>query len=58
MNKKEEFCSCGMPEGITTGFEDDWGYWDVCVSCGKKLEDRHHYYNHYDGENHDDIDIY
>ena len=26
--------------------------------CGKPLEDGFHYYNHYDGEDHDDIDLY
>lgn len=26
--------------------------------AGKPLEDRVHYYNHYDGEDHDDIDIW
>ena len=32
------------------------GYWDACCNCGKKIEDGHHFYNHYDGEDHDDID--
>lgn len=56
--EESEFCNCGICTSITTGFEDDWGYWDVCVKCGKKLEDGHHYYNHYDGEDHDDIDLW
>ena len=36
---------------------DEWGYWDVCCTCGKPLEDGFHYYNHYDGEDHDDIGL-
>ena len=48
-----EYCSCTTRTAITTGFEDDWGYWDVCVDCGKRLEDEYHYYNHYDGEDHE-----
>lgn len=54
---REGFCECQGSPGTTTGFEDDFGYWDVCLKCGKRIEDGHHYYNHYDGENHDDIDI-
>ncbi len=52
--KKNDYCTCNSNHGVTTGFEDDWGYWYVCCSCGKKIEDGHHYYNHYDGEDHDD----
>lgn len=55
---ESEYCSCNMDKGITIGFESDWGYWDVCISCDKKLEDGFHYYNHYDGEDHDDISLY
>lgn len=54
MKRKIEFCKCEKLEKITTGFEDSFGYWDVCCKCGKRLEDGHHYYNHYDGEDHDD----
>lgn len=53
-----DYCKCDdWSEGVTTGFEDDWGYWDVCCKCGKKIEDGHHWYNHYDGEDYDDIDV-
>ncbi|MBR0382377.1 MAG: hypothetical protein IJH71_08080 [Eubacterium sp.] len=51
--KKNEYCTCERIEGTTTGFEDDFGYWDVCTKCGKKIEFGHHFYNHYDGEDHD-----
>lgn len=57
MDKKYEFCTCPEVESIEIGFEDDWGYWEVCAKCGKRLEDGHHYYDHYDGEDHD-IDGY
>ena len=51
---ENEFCKCEELSSVTTGYEDDFGYWDVCCKCGKKIEDGHHYYNHYDGEDHDD----
>lgn len=35
------------------------GFWfDICCACGKRLEEGFHYYNHYDGEDHDDMDLY
>ncbi len=34
-------------------YDDEFGYWDVCVDCGKKIENGYHYYNHYDGEDHE-----
>ena len=49
-----EFCECEVMSSVTIGYEDDFGYWDVCCKCGKKIEDGHHYYDHYDGEDHDD----
>lgn len=56
VNKENDFCTCKKwPEAFTTGFDDDFGYWDVCCRCGKKIEDGYHYYNHYDGEDHDEI---
>lgn len=51
--KKSEYCKCSRRKSITTGFEDDFGYWFKCTSCGKKIEGEHHYYNHYDGEDHE-----
>lgn len=48
-----EYCQCkNCSNGITVGFEDDFGFWDVCVKCRKRLEGGHHYYNHYDGRDH------
>ncbi len=53
-----EFCSCKKLRSITSDTESsEFGYWDTCCICGKHLEDGFHYYNHYDGEDHDDIDF-
>ena len=51
-----DYCKCKCIPSITSGFEDDFGYWDVCGKCGKRLERGYHYYNHYDSEDHDDIE--
>lgn len=57
MNKTEEYCTCGCQKGVTSDTEsDEWGYWDVCCNCGKRIEGGFHCYNHYDGEDNDDID--
>ncbi len=52
-NESIAYCSCSEKPTVTTGYEDDWGYWDVCVNCGKRLVDGYHFYNHYDGEDHE-----
>lgn len=52
-----DFCKCKEITGTHVGYEDDWGYWDICDKCNKKIEDGYHYCNHFDGEDHDDIDI-
>lgn len=57
MYKERMFCECISSCSITT-HTGEWGYYDVCCECGKPLEDGFHYYNHYDGEDHDDIDIW
>ena len=52
-----EFCACKIRSIITSDNEScEEGYWDTCCVCGKHLEDGFHYYNHYDGEDHDDMD--
>lgn len=51
------YCNCKRSHGITTELEE-FGYWDVCCECGKPIECGFHYYDHYDGEDHDDIDLY
>lgn len=57
MNENMDFCTCKEVGAVTTGFEDDFGYWYVCCQCGKRIDDGYHYYNHYDGEDHDEIDM-
>ena len=52
-----EYCTCTDLNSVSTGFEDDFGYWYVCTKCGKKIEDDYHYYDHDDGEDHDDINF-
>ena len=54
--RKEDYCMCQNCSAITS-HEDEFGYWDVCCDCGKPIEDGFHYYNHYDGEDHD-VDLY
>lgn len=56
-SKNEEYCTCGIPKGVTSDTEsDECGYWDVCVNCGKRIEDGFHYYNHYDWEDRVEMD--
>lgn len=53
-----EYCVCKKLRSITSDTESsEFGYWDTCCICGKHLEYGFHYYNHYDGEDHDDIDF-
>lgn len=52
-----DYCKCENVKSITTK-ECEFGYWEICCQCGKRIEDGFHYYNHYDGEDHDDIDIF
>lgn len=54
-NSNYSYCTCKGIPAITTGFEDDFGYWDVCTKCGKRLDGGHHYYNHYDGKDHEEF---
>lgn len=53
----DDYCKCKNCTSLTSQI-DEFGYWDVCCDCGKPLEDGFHYYNHYDGEDHDDADLY
>ena len=62
--KQFEYCECGSTS-FTTGFENDWGYWDVCAKCGKRIKDGLHMFNHHDGQDHEefwtrdgDIEVY
>lgn len=53
--ERNGYCTCKELKAVTTEYEDDFGYWDVWCGCGKKIEDGHHYYDHYDGEDHDEL---
>ena len=52
-----DYCRC-QRSGSITSEEEEWGYWDVCCDCGKPLENGFHYYNHYDGEDHNEEDMW
>ena len=52
-----DYCKCEHSSSIASQV-GEFGYWDICCDCGKLLEDGFHYYNHYDGEDHDDIDCW
>ena len=47
-----EYCNCKKVTVVESGYEDDFGYWDTCVICGKRIQGGHHFYNHFDGEDH------
>ena len=50
-----EYCSCVGNVIYIVGFEDEWGYWDVCSECGKRIEGGYHSYdNDIDGDWSDD----
>jgi len=53
--KKDDYCKCTKRSSVTS-YEEEFGYWDICCSCHKPIEDGFHYYNHYDGEDHDEND--
>ena len=54
---KYEYCECKECKTVYTGFEDEFGYWDICGECNKRMEDGYHFFNHYEGEDHEDIDL-
>jgi hypothetical protein len=43
MYKADDYCTCKDSSGVysVTG---EWGYWDCCSDCDKKIEDGFHYY--------------
>lgn len=58
-NKESEYCTCNGRSSVYADTEsNDFGYWLICSDCNKKIEDEFHDYNHYDGEDHDDVDLY
>ena len=57
-NENKIYCTCGIAPSMYADTESsDFGYWYVCSRCNKRIEDGFHYYNHFEGEDHDDIDI-
>lgn len=52
---ENKFCECENSSGCYTE-DTGWGYWLVCNDCNKRIEDTFEYYNHYDGEDHDNVD--
>ncbi len=59
IDKRNEYCQCNIPSSTYADTEsNDFGYWLVCSRCNKKIENEFYYYNHYDGEDHDDADLY
>lgn len=45
-----EYCTCSNHTTVTGDYQD-FGYWLVCVKCGKRIEDSFTYYNEdYDEE--------
>lgn len=55
--EQQDYCQCKVSSTVTSEI-GDFGYWVVCCDCGKRKEDGFHYYDHYDGEDHDDIDLF
>lgn len=53
---ENDYCTCKIRKAVSSGYEDDFGYWDTCMTCGKRIQDGYHYYDHYDGEDHDLLD--
>lgn len=39
-----EYCKCNGSYGIYIDHKD-FGYWDCCVNCERKIEDGYHYYD-------------
>lgn len=48
----KQYCRCEKPVIATKNGQ--FGYQEYCTKCGKDIEDGFHYYNHYDGQDHDD----
>ena len=59
IKEENDYCTCNGCSSVSADTtSSDFGYWDICNNCNKRIEDGFHYYNHYDGEDHDDIDLY
>lgn len=54
MEKNIEYCTCDNCSSVSIESDDEWGFWEVCNKCRKRVEDSYQAYNHYDGEDHMD----
>lgn len=58
-NEQEDYCKCNGAYPIYSDVDStEFGYFERCTNCNKKIDGELHYYNHYDGEDHDYIDEY
>jgi len=57
-NESIDYCTCGANSIYADTESNSFGYFYRCSVCGKRIDDELHYYNHYDGEDHDDVDLY
>ena len=57
-NNDSEYCICDRPAIYADTDMSEFGYYYRCSKCNKRIDDEIHYYNHYDGEDHDDVDLY
>lgn len=57
MEPKEGWCECDNRSSSYTE-HGDLGCWDRCCDCGKVIEGSLIYYNHYDGEDHLESDLW
>jgi len=54
----DELCNCNGAYPIYSDTESsEFGYYYRCSHCDKKIDGEIHYYNHYDGEDHDDVEF-
>lgn len=51
-----DYCSCKECFPTFTD-NDEWGEWEVCTKCGKKIEGTYKEYNHYDGDDYIEEDF-
>lgn len=40
----DDYCTCKDRTCVTSELTD-FGYWDVCVTCGKRIIGGYHYYD-------------
>mgnify|MGYP003275648357 CR=1 FL=1 len=55
--KNQEYCICEKSSSVYCE-TNDFGQWVVCGDCHKVVEDSFEYFNHYDGEDHLESDLW